>query len=184
MVLHCGFITADHQLSLPVSYNDRRRALKEILFGVLAKNDIFTLTQLMSTAVSITLPSLSWMLSCVVINFPGRFMPNMSSEQRELIAFLTIHFSPWNAISLPQLMSLVRAGTGETRPESQNCEWGTYTVRQSWGKRHPSYVFLPLKFLFFKKLRSVQITWTDVCIRLDSLFCPTQAFSDITWRLI
>lgn len=59
-------------------------------------------------------------------------MPNIRGrEQRELIAFLTIHFSPWNAISLPQLMSLVRAGTGETRPESQNSEWGTYTVRQS-----------------------------------------------------
>lgn len=46
-------------------------------------------------------------------------MPNIRGcEQCELIAFLTIHFSPWNVISLPQLMSLVRADSGESRPGS------------------------------------------------------------------
>lgn len=72
---------------------------------------------LMSAAASTTLPSLSWMLSCVVINFPDQFMPNISEyEQWELIAFLTMHFSPWNVISLPQLTSPVRAGSAEPRP--------------------------------------------------------------------
>lgn len=135
MVLHCGFITADHQLLLPFRIKtgaDVREPWKKFSLGgvrqeVVAKNDIFTLTQLMSTAVSITLPSLSWRLSCVVINFPGQFMPNIRGrEQCELIAFLTIHFSPWNVISPPQLMSLFRAGNGETRPQSQNSVWGTY----------------------------------------------------------
>lgn len=46
---------------------------------------------------------LSWMLSCVVINFPGQFMPNINDrEPCGIIAFLTTNVSPWNVIAVPQ----------------------------------------------------------------------------------
>lgn len=63
----------------------------------------------------------------------GQFVPN---TRECLIAFMTIHISPWNVISLLQPVSIIRAGRAEPRPGSsssakQCAEYAVFARAQS-----------------------------------------------------